>query len=58
MTPFSSLELVQQLEQLLTSDQKSSNPRDTERRACELAHKLWLQLEEPGALIDRIAFQV
>ena len=28
------------------------------QQASALAHKLWLELEEPGYLIDRIMFQV
>lgn len=48
-------DLVNQLRQLIgCSEQK----KDIKKQACSIAHKLWLELEEPGDLVCRIVFQV
>lgn len=58
MAQNSTLELSRQLQQLLSSNSTDDLHRDVKRQACDLAHKIWLELEEPGDLIDRLVFQV
>ncbi len=53
-----SLELFKQLEQLLSSNGTRIVQKDIKRQACEVARKLWMELEEPGDKIDRLVFQV
>lgn len=59
MSPTSASALAQldSLRDTLTKDQIDSDPV-TRQKACLQARKLWLELEEPGDLIDRIIYQV
>lgn len=50
--------LVEQLQVLLSSSDSANIPKDTKLQACQLARKLWLELEEPGDLIDRMVYRV
>lgn len=51
---------IEQLDAL--RDSLTKNPIDNDpvakQNACLQARKIWLELEEPGDLIDRIIFQV
>lgn len=48
-------DLLYQLQQLVGCSEQKKNIR---KQACSIAHKLWLELEEPGDLVCRVALQV
>ena len=50
--------LVAQLQGQLDSVDVDNLDKHTRLQACDLAHQLWLRLEQPGDLVDRIIFQV
>ena len=57
----STLDLLRRIESTLKSDKASSRGKEGKElraQACALARKLSVELEEPGDLIDRIAYQV
>lgn len=51
-------ETLAQLQKLSESNRNDLSQKGVRLQACELARKLWLELEETGDLIDRIVFQV
>ena len=55
------LDLLKSLQDLLVSRPASSQDaggKIAKQQACKIAHRLWLELEEPGDLVDRIVYQV
>lgn len=50
--------LVGQIQALIGSHSDEDLPKDKRLQACQLARKLWLELEEPGDSVDRLIFQV
>ena len=53
----SALERLDSLREALTKDHIDTDPV-AKQKACLQARRLWLELEEPGDLIDRIIYQV
>lgn len=51
-------EQLDSLRETLTKDYQPNNDPVARHKACLQARKLWLELEEPGNLIDRIIYQV
>lgn len=52
------LETVEKLQTLLASAEGTSPNKEVRRQACNLARKVWIELEEPGDLVDRLIYQV
>ena len=52
------LELVNQVQHLLSSSDIESNPRELRKQACGLSYQLFRELEEPDDLAMRTLRQV